>query len=76
LLLFIFKCLHKKAGLSLAAKSASPMGRRLHIPLLPNGQKDQEKLVDGVATAGSVPRMKAAQQSFVFGHPTLSQYNC
>jgi hypothetical protein len=41
---FIFDRLRKKkASLSLAAKSASPMGRRLHIPLLPNGQKDQEK---------------------------------
>jgi hypothetical protein len=75
--LFIINRLRKnKAGLPLAAKSASPMGRRLHIPLLPNGQKDQEKLVDGVATAGSVPRMKAAQQSFVFGHPALCQYYC
>jgi hypothetical protein len=39
-------------------------------------KQTKKKPVDGVATAGSVPRMKAARQSFVFGHPTLSQYNC
>jgi hypothetical protein len=75
--LFIINRLCKnKASWSLAAKSASPMGRRLHIPLLPNGQKDQEKLVDGVATVGSVSPMKAPLQSFVFGHPALCQYYC
>jgi hypothetical protein len=75
--LFIINHLRKnKASLSSAAKTARPMGRRLHIPILPNGQKDQEKLVDGVATVGSVSPMKAAEQSFVFEHPTLSQYYC
>ena len=46
------------------------------IPILPEGPKKCEKLVDGVASAGKMLPRKAPLQSFVFGHLTLSQYNC
>jgi hypothetical protein len=36
-------------------------------------KQTKKKLVDGAATAGNLQPMKAASQSFVFGHPALSQ---
>jgi aquaporin Z len=75
---FIFDCSRKKQSQFVfnrpGRKLKSPLAT--HTPSIWTRRKNRENFVDATASNCQTACVKTVEQSFVFGHPTLSQYYC
>jgi hypothetical protein len=74
----IFDCSRKKQTQFVfnrpGRKLKSPLAT--HTPSIRTRRKNRENFVDATAPNCQTAFVKSVEQSFVFGHPTLSQYYC